>query len=134
MYEFKEAVPIERLSDLNFIDAPVGYGSRSVADLAFASAGVRRRVVIEITEYAIGPDYVRNGLGVALFPRYGLSGVPGIAVRPVSGADLNFPLALAVPGDRTPSAAARALVELIHERVDNHSDQHVQPALGNPSG
>lgn len=109
----QETVAIDQLADLNFIDAPLGYGSRSVADLAFASAGVRRRVVIEITEYAIGPDYVRNGLGVALFPRYGLTDLPGIAVRPVTGADLTFPLALAVPDDRAPSAAAKALIELI---------------------
>ena len=118
----QDTVPIHRLADLNFIDAPVGYGSRTVADQAFASAGVRRRVVIEITEYAIGPDYVRNGLGVALFPRYGLDGVPGIAVRPVTGADFTFPLALAVPDDRAPSAAAQALIGLIRERVAGSED------------
>ncbi|MBT0770651.1 LysR family transcriptional regulator [Kineosporia sp. J2-2] len=107
------SVTMAQLADLDFIDSPAGFGNRAAADRAFATAGLRRRVTIEITELAIGPDYVRNGLGVALFPQFAVEGVPGVVSLPVADADLSFPVALAVPDDRPVSAAARALIQLV---------------------
>ncbi|MEV0902728.1 LysR family transcriptional regulator [Actinoplanes sp. NPDC049802] len=108
-------VAVEELGGLGFIDLPVGYGNRDVADRAFAEASVRRHVTIEITDIGTSADYVRNGLGVALLPRFLLRDVTGIAVMPVTGADLRWPLSLAVPAARAPSAAARALIALTGE-------------------
>ncbi|GIJ43478.1 LysR family transcriptional regulator [Virgisporangium aliadipatigenens] len=109
----RTSVGIAELAGLDFIDSPVGYGNRSVADRAFAAAGVRRRVTIEITDIATGVDHVRHGLGIALLPRFVLDDPTGVHVLTVTGADLTWPVSLAVPTDRPPGAAARALISLL---------------------
>jgi DNA-binding transcriptional LysR family regulator len=108
----RSSVHIDELAGLDFIDLPAGYGNRDVADRAFAAASVRRHVTIEITDIGTSADYVRHGLGVALLPRFLTGGAEGIATMPVTGADLRWPLSLAVPADRPPGAAARALIAL----------------------
>ncbi|MGY0020565.1 LysR family transcriptional regulator [Streptomyces sp. cg35] len=110
-------VAIGELAGLRFIDCPVGYGNRAVADRAFAARAVPRHVTIEITDIATSADYVRAGLGVALLPRFLTGTAQGLAVIPVTGADLHWPLSLAVPADRPPSAAARALIDLLRASV-----------------
>ena len=88
-----------------------------MADRAFAAASLTRRVTTEITDIATGADFVRHGLGIALLPRFALAGGAGIAVLEVDGADLVWPLSLAVPAARAPSAAARAMIGLAREFV-----------------
>jgi DNA-binding transcriptional LysR family regulator len=110
-------VTIGELAGLDFVDSPVGYGNRTVADRAFAAASLSRRVAIEITDIATGSDFVRHGLGVALLPRFVLRGGEGVAVLRVEDADLRWPLSLAAPADRTPSAAGRAMFALAREFV-----------------
>ncbi|MGW2938969.1 LysR family transcriptional regulator substrate-binding protein [Streptomyces sp. NPDC001156] len=95
----------------------LGYGNRAVADRAFAAASVARRVVIEITELATGVAYVRNGLGVALLPWFALGDAENVAALTVDGADLDWPMSLAVPSERTLSAAARAVIAMACEFV-----------------
>ena len=109
------SVALGELAGLDFIDSPAGYGTRAVADRAFAAAGVPRRVTIEVPDIATGVDHVRHGLGIALLPRFVLDDTAGTAVLAVAGADLEWPLSLAVPADRALGAAARALVALVHE-------------------
>ena len=110
-------VPITELAGLDFVDSPVGYGNRTVADRAFAAASLTRRVTIEIADISTGADFVRHGLGIALLPRFALRGAAGVAVLEVDDADLVWPLSLAVPADRAPSAAARAMIGLAREYV-----------------
>jgi DNA-binding transcriptional LysR family regulator len=110
-------VAISELAGLDFVDSPVGYGNRTVADRAFAAASLTRRVTIEITDISTGADFVRHGLGIALLPRFALAGAEGVAVLEVDDADLVWPLSLAVPADRAPSAAARAMTGLAREFV-----------------
>jgi DNA-binding transcriptional LysR family regulator len=111
------SVTIGELAGLDFVDSPAGYGNRTVADRAFAAASLTRRVAIEITDIAAGADFVRHGLGVALLPRFALRGGEGVAVLRVEDADLRWPLSLAVPADRAPSAAARAMFALARQFV-----------------
>jgi DNA-binding transcriptional LysR family regulator len=111
----RTSVRIDELAGLDFIDSPLGYGNRTVADRAFDAAGVRRRVTIEITDIATGTDHVRHGLGIALLPRFVLGGTAGVHVLAVAGTDLRWPLSLAVPTDRPPGAAARALIDHVLE-------------------
>lgn len=108
----RDQVPMEELDGETFIDFPVGFGIRAVADRAFEAAGFTRRVGIEITNLAEGADYVRHGLGIALLPQF----VPvrdELARIAVTGVDLTWRMSLAVPAGRAPSAAARALVAMI---------------------
>ncbi len=65
------------------------------AGSAFAAAGSRRRVGIEITDISTGVDYVRKGLGIALLPRFVLTGRAGVVVKSVRGVDLTWPLSVA---------------------------------------
>jgi DNA-binding transcriptional LysR family regulator len=97
--------------------SPIGYGNSAVADRAFASTGTTRRVTIEVTDIATAPAYVRNGLGIALLPRFALHDIHDLAVLPVTGADPGWPMSLATPKERALSAAAAALVKLIQDRV-----------------
>lgn len=112
-----EAVSMRELADLDFIDSPVGYGNRAVADRAFAVAVVPRRVSIEITDIATSVEFVRHGLGVALLPRFMLDDAVGLCTMAVTGADLRWPLSLATAAGRPLGAAAKALVALVGESL-----------------
>jgi DNA-binding transcriptional LysR family regulator len=81
-------------------------------DGAFAAAGLDRRVALKVIDVRSAADYVRCGLGVALLPRTGGGDADGLAVIPVRGADLGWPLAIAYNSRRRPSAATRALAEV----------------------
>ncbi len=107
---------IADLGGLDFVDSPTGFGNRAVVDRAFAAADAPRRVTIEVTDIATAPSYVRHGLGVAILPRFITERLDDVVVRDVVGADLDWPLALATPADRRPSAAAAALAALVVER------------------
>ena len=114
----QNTVSLPQLADRDFIDSPAGYGNRAVADRAFETAALRRNVSIEISDIATGVDYVRHGLGVALLPRFVLTGVHDVHVKGVTGADLNWPLSVATPSDRPLSAAASALIGLVEEFLE----------------
>jgi DNA-binding transcriptional LysR family regulator len=111
----RRTVPITELADLDFVDFPVGYGIRTVADRAFAAASVTRRVALEITDLPTGVAYVQNGLGMALLPRPALAKEEGVATLTIDDADLEWPFSLAAPSEHTPSASARALIAIAHE-------------------
>ncbi|WP_328459713.1 LysR family transcriptional regulator [Actinoplanes sp. NBC_00393] len=112
----RSTVAIDELAGSDFIDSPAGYGNRAVTDRAFTAAGVPRRVTIEIADIATGVAHVRHGLGIALLPRFILrTDTEGVVSLPVTGADLVWPLSLAVPADRTPGTATRALITLLDD-------------------
>jgi DNA-binding transcriptional LysR family regulator len=111
------SVRIAELAGLDFVDSPVGYGNRTVADRAFAAASLTRRVTIEITDISTGAAFVTHGLGVALLPRFALRDAQHMAVLQVLDADLRWPVSLAAPSDRVPSAAARAMATMARQFV-----------------
>lgn len=106
-------VTIADLAGLDFIDAPIGYGTRTVIDRAFDHAGIQRHVSIEIADLGTGVDYVRHGLGVALLPRYLLDAVTDLPVVPITDADLSLALSVATSADRPSTSAAKALLGLV---------------------
>ena len=70
------------LSDLErreFVDFPVGWGSRLVVDGAFVSAGLGRRVPFEVNDVATLLDLVEAGLGIAVVPAAVAAVRPGLA-------------------------------------------------------
>jgi len=117
-------VAITELAGETFVDFPPGYGTRAVADRAFADAGLRRHVAIEITNPATGADFVRHGLGIALLPRFVIPRRKDLRRLIVTGADLCWPTALATPTTRAPSAATRALLQIL--------GRHLPPAQASP--
>ncbi|MBB5475838.1 LysR family transcriptional regulator [Micromonospora parathelypteridis] len=111
----RESVTLGELAGLDFIDSPVGFGNRAVTDRAFATAGLSRRVAIEIPDIATGADHVRHGLGIALLPRFVVADTKGVRALTVTDADLDWTLSLAIPLGRPVGAAARALINLTAE-------------------
>jgi DNA-binding transcriptional LysR family regulator len=118
----RRRVPITELADETFVEFPAGYGNRVVADRAFAAAGLTRRITVEITNIAEGANYVRHGLGIALLPGFIIPRRRDLARLTVTGADLRWPMSLAIPAARTPSAAARALIAMIEEALPAQRD------------
>jgi DNA-binding transcriptional LysR family regulator len=110
-------IRVEDLAGEEFVDFPLGYGNRVVVDRAFAAAGVRRHVAIEVIDIASGAEFVREGLGLAILPPFAVPDREGLILRSVSGADLDWPVGLATSALRAPSAAAQALVALIEQRL-----------------
>jgi DNA-binding transcriptional LysR family regulator len=61
----------------------------------------------------------QHGLGIALLPHFITPDRHDLARLTVTGADLRWPMSLAVPAARTPSAAARALITMIEQAGRN---------------
>ena len=91
--------------------------------MIIASAGVDRRVMIEVSDIGTAAEYVANGLGVALLPEFAARGVHGIHRLPVAGVP-EFTVYLAAARARRLSAAARAFVDLALD----HSAEGVTPS------
>jgi DNA-binding transcriptional LysR family regulator len=108
---------IEDLAEEPFVDFPIGFGNRTLVDRAFAAAGVGRRVTVEVIDISTGASFVRHGLGIAILPRFAVHEDQDLEVRTVTGANLDWPLGVAVSALRAPSAAARALLALIDEHL-----------------
>lgn len=111
----RPTVSITELAGLEFVDFPVGYSNRTVADRAFDAAGVPHHVAIEITDITTGVAYVQNGLGVALLPRVAVGKAQDVATLTVEDSDLEWRFSLAAPSERPPGAAARAMIAMAHE-------------------
>jgi DNA-binding transcriptional LysR family regulator len=108
----RREVTLAQLADEDFVDFPPGWGNRTVADRAFAAAGLDRRVPFEVTEFTSAAGLVRNGLGIAFIPQSaaGLDGLDGLEVIGLDGPALQWRISVATPTARRLSAAARAFV------------------------
>ncbi|GAA2632637.1 LysR family transcriptional regulator [Dactylosporangium fulvum] len=114
----RSALALADLADEPFVDSPLGYGNRTEVDRGFAAAGLQRRVALEVADIATVPQYVRNGLGVALIPRFAVppGDAPpgdGLTVLPVTGTRLRWTFGVATASARRQSAALRALLEMV---------------------
>lgn len=65
----RESVRLAELSGQAFVDFNPGWGTRDDVDRALATAGVDRRVAVEVNDVHSLLDFVGFGLGVALVPR-----------------------------------------------------------------
>ncbi|GAB3827226.1 LysR family transcriptional regulator [Dactylosporangium cerinum] len=109
----RATVSLADLAEEPFVDSPPGYGNRTEVDRGFAAAGLRRRVALEVADIATVAQYVRNGLGVALLPRFSVGAADGLRTPAVSGARLRWTFGVATGSARRPSAAVRALLDLV---------------------
>ena len=108
----EDPVALADLSTASFVDAPVGWGTRTVIDRAFTDLGLHRHVSIEVADMPTLLALVEQGLGIALLPASMLGAEPrGLHRRAVSP-DLTWEVVVATPGNRAPSAAARAFLDL----------------------
>jgi DNA-binding transcriptional LysR family regulator len=83
-------------------------------DRAFDTAGLPRRVQVEVPDLTTVPEYVRAGLGVAVVPD--MDDVPklaGVARLPLAGVELSWTLSIVTLSGKRPSRAVTALLDLL---------------------
>jgi DNA-binding transcriptional LysR family regulator len=119
----RDAVRLEDLAALPFIDFPPGYGLRHETDRGFAD--VPRRVAFEVTRVDEVIHFVRRDLGVALLPEsVAASRVgddPTLVLRPVAEAHLYRQVNLVAPGEALRSAASQAFIGCVDDHINRHS-------------
>lgn len=113
----RASIGLAELTGADFVDLPAGYGGRIINDAAFSSAGVGRRVALEVVDLHSAGEYIREGLGIGLFPAAGFGGSSGLVTRPLAGKTVQWPVAVAAATERIPRAAARALSEVLTDET-----------------
>ncbi|CAM5744011.1 LysR family transcriptional regulator [Mycolicibacterium aubagnense] len=116
------AVSLTELAALPFIDFPPGYGLRHETDRGFA--GVPRRVAFEVTRVDEVVHFVRQNLGVALLPesvaRTRADTDSTLALRPVTGVEMQRQVHLVAPRPQLRSAACQAFIACVHDHLASH--------------
>ncbi|WP_236795604.1 LysR family transcriptional regulator [Amycolatopsis sp. GM8] len=114
----RTAVGLRDIAEEVFVDMPAGFGHRQVADEAFASAELSRRVLIEVSDITTIADYVAHGLGVALLPPEFAEPV-GDTVKVVALRDvqLSWTLSVVASASRPPTRALHAFLDLIPHHI-----------------
>lgn len=107
----RDSVTAADLADEPFVDYSPGWGTRTVADQVFATAGIDRSIGIEVADGSIHSALVRAGLGLALLPRSMIetAGLTGVPLRPA----ITFRVAFVVPAARPLSPVTRAFAEMV---------------------
>ncbi|MGW6791554.1 LysR family transcriptional regulator [Streptomyces chartreusis] len=117
-FAHRKSVQLRDIVDEPFIDMPVGFGQRQVADDAFMRAHLSRRVLIEVSDITTIAEYVAHNLGVALLPPE-FAAASAETVRPVSlaGTPLSWTLSVIVSAMRPPTRALHAFLDLIPHHI-----------------
>ena len=109
----RTAVTIADLAGEDFVDTPRGFGNRLGVERAFEAASAPRRVVAEVADMRVVPDYVRVGLGIAVVPDLDIVQVPDLVRLQLTGATMEWLVTLVCLADRRPSRALSTLFELV---------------------
>ncbi|MFG2352302.1 LysR family transcriptional regulator [Streptomyces sp. NPDC048521] len=97
-----------------FVDFHPDWGPRRTTDAAFAAAGVRRTVPLEVNDVHSLLDLVDENLGIAVVPRHFRHKRPTLTALPLKGTrEAEYQTVALLPPDRATSPAARALVTLL---------------------
>jgi DNA-binding transcriptional LysR family regulator len=115
----RRSVAVADLAEEDFVDFPLGYASRAVADQVFAAARIERRIAVEVSGMENAADFVRHGVGVAIVPPFAVHGDDAVRTLKVKDQPLEWSLHLATTRKRKPTAAVRALAGLV--------DSHLRP-------
>ncbi|MFD1311599.1 LysR family transcriptional regulator [Streptomyces kaempferi] len=113
----------EELGGEAFVDFHPDWGPRRITDAAFAAAGVRRTVTLEVSDVHSLLELVDEGLGIAVVPRhFGLKReAGGLTSLPLKGAgDAPYETVAMLPPPDATSPAARALMALLDTSDNEH--------------
>lgn len=115
----RDSVRLAELAGMSFVDSPLGYGTRTVIDNAFAAAGIDRTVTVEVADLGTAATYIRNGLGIGLLSWTILDDIDdsGLTTVRIADYDLEWRLFVTTSALRPTTAATRALLALIEERL-----------------
>jgi DNA-binding transcriptional LysR family regulator len=115
----RQEVALEELVDEDFVDFPVGFGTRSLIDQLFDAAGIERRIVVEASGIASAAEFVRHGVGVAVLPPFVAVDDELLRMVGVKGQTFEWSLYVATLRRRKPTAAVRALLGLVGAHVEH---------------
>lgn len=97
-----------------FVDFHPDWGPRRITDAAFAAAGVRRTVALEVNDVHGLLDLVDENLGIAVVPRHFRHKRPELTALPLKGTgDAEYETVALLPPPAATSPAARALMALL---------------------
>ncbi|MEU6461620.1 LysR substrate-binding domain-containing protein [Streptomyces sp. NPDC046976] len=97
-----------------FVDFHPDWGPRRATDAAFAAAGVRRTVALEVNDVHTLLDLVDENLGIAVVPRHFRHKRPTLTALPLKGTgEAAYETVALLPHEHSTSPAARALVALL---------------------
>ncbi|MER7918273.1 MULTISPECIES: LysR substrate-binding domain-containing protein [unclassified Streptomyces] len=97
-----------------FVDFHPDWGPRRATDAAFAAAGVRRTVALEVNDVHTLLDLVDENLGIAVVPRHFRHKRPTLAAPPLKGTgEAEYETVALLPHEHSTSPAARALMALL---------------------
>jgi DNA-binding transcriptional LysR family regulator len=113
----RRTVSLEAVSRLTLVDLPEGWGTRTSIDRSFVAAGVRRTVTYEVNDTSSMIEFIRTGLAVGMLPSSFAEETEDIVFIPITAHAPQFETALALPAERRISAASRALLDTINQRV-----------------
>ncbi|MGV9714262.1 LysR family transcriptional regulator [Gordonia sp. NPDC003424] len=99
------------LVDERVIDHPPGWGTRAVVDREIP----RRRTVIEVADQTFGMSLAAKGFGVTLAPLSVARTQSEATIVPCSDKQLTWGISIAHSAERTPSNAARAVLDAVLE-------------------
>jgi DNA-binding transcriptional LysR family regulator len=108
----RRVVPLAELDGARFVDFPSGWGTRRSVDQIFLESGLQREIAVEVADVPTGVDLVRANFGFAFLSPSLVPDSRRVALRPVWPSPV-FAVSLITPDDRPPSAAARALIDLV---------------------
>jgi DNA-binding transcriptional LysR family regulator len=124
----RRVVPLAELEGARFVDFPPGWGTRRSVDQIFLESGLQREIVVEVADLPTIVDLVTAGFGFAFLSPSLVPDHRRIALRPVRPSPV-FAVSLITPDDRPPSAAARALIDLVlttYPNPDSRQDRSTE--------
>jgi DNA-binding transcriptional LysR family regulator len=116
----RRRVALSELDGERFVDYPPGWGIRASVDRLFADAGLHREIAVEVGDIPTVSELVRAGFGFAFVSPSTVPDPRRLVLRPVRPHP-EFTVSLVTSTTRPPSAAARALIDLIHTTYPKRS-------------
>ncbi|MBV7699819.1 LysR substrate-binding domain-containing protein [Streptomyces sp. TRM70350] len=108
------AVTPQELGGEVFVDFHPDWGPRRATDAAFARAGVRRTVALEVNDVHSLLDLLDENLGIAVVPHHFRHKRPSLTALPLKGTgEAEYETVALLPPREATSPAARALMALL---------------------
>ncbi|MET7684943.1 LysR substrate-binding domain-containing protein [Streptomyces sp. NPDC005423] len=112
-----------------FVDFHPDWGPRRTTDAAFAGAGVRRTVALEVNDVHSLLDLVDENLGVAVVPQHFRDKRQALTALPLKGTgDEAYETVALLPPPEATSPAARALITLLETEELAPAAEDADPA------
>jgi DNA-binding transcriptional LysR family regulator len=102
-------VRYDALAARAFVDFPADWGNRQVVDAMFRSAGVLRRIALEVNDIRTAVEFVAAGLGLCFLPTIVIESAPTLAAVDLAHPPPRHVLGIMTATDRAATPAARAL-------------------------